>query len=119
MKRGFTLVEMVITILLLALLGVMLGNRIVNSNNKSKERLYNAKIEVALSAAKKYGYDHLDDLSSTTCEDIDIRRLITLEYLESDDNSAYEFKNPIDNSSLTSTIICIKYIGGAVEATLK
>ena len=118
-KNGFTLVEIVISIVILALLGVLLSNRIVNSDNKSKQKIYNAKIELALSAARTYGRDHIDELDSTDCNDVSISRLISLEYLESDNSSVNEYVNPVDNSSLTNKIICVKYINGKVEATLK
>ena len=117
-KNGFTLVEIVISIVILALLGVLLSNRIVNSDSKSKQKIYNAKMELALSAARSYGRDHIDELDSD-CTDITISRLINLEYLESDSGTALEFDNPIDNSSLVNKIICVKYINGKVEATLK
>lgn len=118
-KNGFTLVEIVISIVILALLGVLLSNRIVNSDSKAKEKVYKSKIELALSAAKTYGHDHIDELNASDCTDISISRLISLEYLESDSSSMYEYVNPIDNSSLTNKIICVKYVNGKVEATLK
>ncbi len=118
-KNGFTLVEIVVTIVIISLLAVLLGNRISSSNNDSKQRLYDSKIEVALSAARSFGTNNLDLLSSSECYDIEISRLISLQYLASDSTTMYEYLNPIDNTSLRSKVICIKYVGGKVEATLK
>ena len=118
-KNGFTLVEVVISIVVLVLLTVLVGSRIIDSNAKSKQKLYDAKIKVALRAAENYGNDVLDELSATTCYDTTITNLIKLRYLASDSNTNYEYSNPKDNTSLTNKIICIKYINGKVEASLK
>lgn len=117
-KKGFTLVETVVTISLILLLALIVVPSVVNNDSKTKKSMYDAKIKQALNAAYKYGNDNIDSLSSE-CLDTTINTLINLKYLSGDDESGFVLVNPINNESMNNTIICIKYIDGEVITDVK
>ena len=54
MRKGYTLVELLVTLLLLGLLGGVIIFNVNNLSNKSKKSEYKRYIETILSAAKVY-----------------------------------------------------------------
>lgn len=117
-KKGFTLIEISIAIVLLVMLAVLVIPGLVKNDDKTKEKLYNSKINEALASSYKYGKDNLDDLSSE-CKDITIGALINLGYLKGDDESGYTMLNPLTNESMNNTIICVKYVNGEILTNVK
>ena len=65
------------------MLAVLVIPGLVKNDNKTKEKLYNAKINEALASSYKYGRENIDSLSSN-CLDITIGTLIAI-YLSTSD----------------------------------
>lgn len=69
-KKGFTLIEILCVIAILAVITTIASASIVNLSNKSKDNLYCAKIKMIESAAKSYAtsYEYELNQSSTYYE---------------------------------------------------
>lgn len=117
-KKGFTLVELTLAIVLLLLLALLVVPNLLDMGDSTKEKMYDAKIDLALNGAYKYGVDNLDKLSSD-CTDVSIGALINMEYISGDDTSGYNMIDPISGESMNNTIICVYYEKNEVRARLK
>ena len=116
-KKGFTLVELCISIVLILLIAVFVMPRLINLGDSSKEKLYNSKINLALSAAYRYGNDNVDKLSDS-CTNITIGALINLDYLDGDDKNGYNFENPLTGESMNNMGICLTYKNNEIQVQI-
>lgn len=116
-KKGFTLIELCITLVILLLIAVFVMPRLVNLGDTSKEKLYNSKINLALAAAYSYGKDNVDKLNAN-CTNITIGTLINLEYLDGDDKEGFNMENPITNESMNNIGICVTYKNNEVQVQI-
>ena len=112
-KNGFTIVELIASIVLLLLVSIFAANRIIESDNNSKQKVYNSKIELAKNAAYKYGSDNID-LLGENCKSITIGSLINKHYLKGDSENGLALINPLNNGSMNNESLCIKYIDGEI-----
>lgn len=117
-KNGFTLVELTLAIVLLLLLALLVVPNLLQMGDGTKEKMYESKIELALSGAYKYGKDNIDKLSNN-CTDISIGALINLEYVSGDDESGFNMIDPISGDSMNNIIICVAYEDNEVKTRLK
>ena len=117
-KKGFTIVELCVSIVLLLLLAVLVMPRLLNLGDSSKEKLYNSKVNLALSSAYKYGKDNIDKLNNN-CTEVTIGMLINLDYLDGDDETGFNMINPVNGNSMNGVIICIRYVNGDILTELK
>lgn len=108
MKNGFTLIELVITITIVLLLSLLIFPSLIKVNNETRQKTYNSKIKIVLSAAKEWGSDNLIELSSE-CSNIFVRDLITLEYISGDNEDKTILVNPVTNESMNNIVICVTY----------
>ena len=106
-KKGFTLVELLCVIALLAVVTSIATSGILKFSIKSKENLYCAKIELIKTAAKSYARNYEKEInnSSQTYENhpsitITINDLVKKGFLSPDKDN--QVLNPIDNSSLNN-----------------
>lgn len=75
-KKGFTLVELLAVIVILALLAVVANSSVTNVVKNSKSDLYNTQIELIKSAAETWGLDNIDKLPNEgTCSYITLKDL--------------------------------------------
>lgn len=116
-KNGFTLVELCISIVLLLLIALFVMPRLIHLGDSSKEKLYNSKVDLALSAAYRYGSDNIDKLGSE-CTNITIGALINLDYLDGDDKNGFNLENPITSESMNNMAICITYTNNEVRTQI-
>ena len=63
-KSGFTLVEVIAVITLIAALVLLVVPKLTDMDTKSKEKMYNAKVTEILAGAYKYGTDNIDNLTN-------------------------------------------------------
>lgn len=126
-KKGFTLVELIIVIAIIALLMVVAIPSIILISNKINDKLYNSKVELILSAAEIYADDNFASLfgDGTTKTSIRVKELVPT-YLEPDevikDPTTGEVTNkvtdPRDDSSMNERIIWLTRKNAKVVATL-
>lgn len=112
-NSGFTLVEVIAVIALIAALVLLVVPKLADMDTKSKEKMYNAKVTEILAGAYKYGTDNIDNLTNE-CLDVTVGTLLKLGYVKSDDNSGFYVTNPKNNESMNNLIICVKYENGKV-----
>ncbi len=117
-KKGFTLVEITLSIVLVLMLALLVVPSLINYDGSAKEKLYESKVKIILDGAYSYGKDNIDILSES-CTDVTVSNLIQMEYLEADDESQTQILNPIDNSSMNNLIICVTYSEGRVNTKVK
>lgn len=120
-KRGFTLVELLCVITLLAFISVIATTGIMTFSKKSKENMYCAKIEVIEAVAKDYGRKYEKELNNSSVLyngykslRIKVSDLVKSGYLEGDKEDIVI--NPIDDSSLNSTEIIIYLKNNQINA---
>lgn len=120
-KKGFTLVELLSVIVILALISVMATTGIITLSNKSKENMYCAKLEMISSVARdyvvKYEYElnHSSELfNGYKSLKIKVSDLINNGKLETDkDNTVI---NPLDDSSLNEKEIILYLKNNRINA---
>ena len=114
-KNGFTLVELLATIVILAVLALIAIPNVSSLVQKSKTNMFCKKVESIEAAAKYYAQDYLSDLATTdgtvVANKIPIRFLVEKGYLKKDKENCTLGTNcvndPRDNSSLDNNYIDI------------
>lgn len=117
-KDGFTIIEVTVSIVLILLLAILVVPNLINMGDGAKDKMYDAKVEYALSGAYKYGKENVDILSSE-CTGVSIGTLISKGYLTGDDDSGTNLVNPDTDESMNNIVICVYYVGGEVRVSLK
>ncbi len=64
-KKGFTLIEILCVITLLAIITTIASASVINLSSKSKENLYCAKLDMIKSAAKSYAFGYEYELNQS------------------------------------------------------
>ncbi len=106
MKRnGFTLVELLAVIVLLALLMTIAVPNVFKLNTKVKKKAYATKIDLIEQAADSYGQSNLSMIrTGTSIDDSTVHTLCTFEYEDDEIVSVlYESRTYSDSLSLTNT----------------
>lgn len=113
-KKGFTLVELLAVIVILAVIMLIAVPVISNLIQKNKEKAYEAKMELILKQAKLYAKDNKILYSSTkrdgiyVCEKVTVQQLLTAGYLEKEDDISSgknDILDPRDGSSMLTKSI--------------
>lgn len=120
-KKGFTLVELLSVIVILALISVMATAGIITLSNKSKENMYCAKLEMISSVARDYAVKYEYELNRSSelfngykSLKIKVSDLINNGKLETDkDNTVI---NPLDDSSLNEKEIILYLKNNRINA---
>lgn len=87
MKKGFTIIELLATLTILLLVATILVPNLITMSDKIRSNQYESQIELILSAAREYGEDNINILS-TSCYNITVQKLITDGYLKADSPDA-------------------------------
>ena len=85
MKKGFTLVELLAVIAILAIISSIAMPSINTSIRNSREGAYLKQIDIIEAAAKKWGVEndfHLPEIGSDEIATVDLNTLYTLGYLK-------------------------------------
>ena len=101
-KKGFTLIELIGVVTLLALIALVVYPAINTVIKNSKEKAYKDQVEVVVKAAKEWGIDHAEELPDPGKNlTISISMLLQGGYITND-----EVKDPRDtNNNLTGSVI--------------
>jgi len=102
-KKGFTLVEILSTIVLIALLLGLGIPGVMKISDNMKKRAYNTKVDLIEQAGILWGQDNKTRLQSNNCtiesenykcKKITVEELIELDYLDSENQESISYKNP-------------------------
>lgn len=102
MKKGFTLVELLCVIIIIAVISMIAFPLVTSYVNQSKDKLYDIQVKDIESAAKKWTIDNTDKLDKYHINDI----YVTLEYikymgyLEKDEILSPKTKEPMEGCVL-------------------
>lgn len=106
-KKAFTLIELVAVIIVIGIIG-LITFPIVNSTIKnSREKSYNAQVEMIIESSKKWAVKNADILpDENETLKVNISQLIKEGFIK---NTSDGFlKNPIDNSTMNGCV-AIRY----------
>jgi prepilin-type N-terminal cleavage/methylation domain-containing protein len=126
-KKGFTLVEMLVVVSLLAVLASIVIPLVLNVNNSANKRSFETKKNLIVNAAEMYVHENHYSLSSSTnistsknyyC--VSVEEILTSTYLETDLNNGQKnctsingcVTNPVDDSILNSKVIKVEVKNG-------
>lgn len=115
-KKGFTIIEVIASIVIVLFITAIAVYNITEMSDKSKNQIYNEKINLALTKAKEYGNDNLDSLT-TNCKGITIGDLINMHYLAEEENG--RIYDPRTNESMNDIWICVIYEDNEVKTYLR
>lgn len=127
-NKGFTLIELIITIVVLAILLSITGVAISNIFNKTKDKNYSLLINDINSAAEMYyqecNYMNPYENQNQYCKKdddgnyvIQLSTLVELGFLSSSDSSSLTLKNPKDENDISDCQISIKAGEGIVTVS--
>ncbi len=117
-KKGFTLVEITISIVLILALMLIVVPNLIDMGDGTKKKMYESKVNMALGKAYQYGVEHMDDLTSG-CTDVTVGTLIDLGYMQGDEEGGYNLINPITGESMNNLILCVYYENSEVRTRVK
>lgn len=107
MKKGFTLVELVAVIVVLALVILVAFPAITGIMGDSKERAYKEQVSLIEDAARRWGSANNDRLSENEVVKVNVETLIREGYISNENSTV--LKDPTDNSKNMNGCVEIKY----------
>ena len=115
-NKGFTLVEILSTIVIIAMLMGIGIPGIMKISERMNVRAYNTKVDLVEQSAKLWGQDHNALLRATDCtvegktykcKKIKISELIEEDYLDSESKTENVYINPKDDSSMLDKCVYV------------
>ena len=126
-NKGFTLIELIVTIILLAMILSIGAYSIISIVKDSREKNYNTLIKSIKAATEsyviecKYSHEDGDDDNVTCSNQITLGDLVKYGYLSGNsknNDEKYTIVNPKDNASIAACIINItKNSNGTITIT--
>ena len=108
MKKGFTLVEVLAVLVILAVIGMITIPAVNRIIDESKQKTYDSQVELIIENAKRWATDNnylLPDDDSVY--KLPVKRLIDEEYLSNIKDG--KLKNPLDSSKSMDGCVYINY----------
>lgn len=106
MRKGFTLIEMVATLIVLSIVAVIVTPNIYVSIKEYKNRLFDTQMDNIKQSAKNWAVDHVDSLPSNNTTALAIK----IQDLQNDGYISDNLENPkggfFDNSDVFVLITC-------------
>ena len=103
-KNGFSIVEMLVAIIIVALIIVLLIPAYVTITESVKKNTYVNKVKHLESETLKYANNYKDDIKNNSCIDYTIDEIISKGLVESDEKGKNIINNPVDGSSLSGVV---------------
>lgn len=123
-NKGFTLTELLATIVILAVVVLIATPAVIGVSNSIKENMYESKVKLIQQAAKLYGEDNettFFTINNSKC--IYVKELCSNNYVTKDDkasNNTECLENPKDGGFLGSKRVLLeKQSSGRIKATYK
>jgi len=120
-EKGFTLVELIGVITLLALIALVVYPTITTVMKNTKEKAYNDQVEILIKAAKQWGLENSDELPEVGMYSLSIETLLNGGYISDD-----EVIDPRNAKQNLNGVIIIQNVSNTnsyeyryVEATVK
>ncbi len=109
MKKGFTLVELLAVIVILALLGTIAIPNMFKVSNEVQKDMYCEKVNMIISAAKTWGSSHTSELKTNCYKEMTIKDLVNKGIIkkESDEAGKPMVENPVTGGSMENSKVGI------------
>ena len=127
-KNGFTMIELLAVLGILALLTIVIVPNVSSLRQKTLQQTYDNKVNQVKIAAKEWGSDNLISVppsvskvytDQSTCDSdcvcVTIQELITEGYLAGDKNEKKTLTNPITNKEMNKLLVCVRYDTNNIE----
>ena len=116
-RNGFTLVEMIAAVAILAILTLIAIPSITRMRGDVLEQTYSSRIDLIKYAALNWSNDHLEDVKvnvdetnpNSSCIFVTVATLIEQQYLTGTNKEKTIMEDPRDNTSLNSKNVCVRY----------
>lgn len=114
MKKGFTLVELMVVIVIIAIVSLIGYAGVTGVQNSINENLWQSKVEMIESGAVLYGEDNenlltssckVDGVTYSECKVITVKELLDRNYIQSDETRCIEYKNGSDECKTSEKTI--------------
>ena len=116
MKKGFTIIELLITIAIIGIISTMIIFSYKKITDINYQKIYDAKVKEIETAALKYAENNLNEIKKKTSESITVKDLIVLGYLEGDSEDKLKLLDPRRNKDYIDGNVLIYFEGKNVHA---
>ena len=117
-NRGFTLVEVLAVIVVLGVIIAIAVPNIIMSSKKSKESMYDTKVNMIEKAAELYGNDNFDSVNKSI-EIVPLSKLLNDNYLKKESNNCSGnncITDPRTNEGMANQNVCVCTVNKSVVA---
>ncbi len=107
MNKGFTLVELLAVIVLLGLLATIAVPSAIGISNSIKKKMYCEKVDMVISDAKRWGDNHLSQLSNDCYKSLTVKDLVNQGITSKEDHEDFYVENPFTGDAMDDNVVGI------------
>ena len=107
MNKGFTLVELLAVIVILGLLATIAVPSAMGISNSIKKKMYCEKVNMIVSDAKRWGDNHLSQLSTSCYTTLSVKDLVTKGIIKQENHDGFYIENPFTGDEMDNNEIGI------------
>ena len=112
-NKGFTLVELLAVIVILAIVSLIAVPSVNGLLRKSRTNMFCKKVESIEAAAKYYAQDYADKLTfNNDISSVKVATLLEYGYIKEDNKGQNDVKDPRTDADLKNVDVTIKIISG-------